>query len=305
MCSPQVAAAVHKAIQEKGGRVDRRSLLAGGAGALAGAALAPAMGAAQEATPLAAPATPIGGAPVVDVIYSSSVPISRIHDLTHVLTPDFPVFAGDDPMEMEQITSIEDDGYLKYWLSLDEHTGTHIDAPAHFIPDGVTAENIDPSFFFAPLCVIDISERAASDPDTEVTDGDIAEWEAIHGTIPDRAFVAMYSGWEARLSDPASYVNVDSSGVQHYPGWSGQAVAFLTGERTVVGIGVDTLSLDPGPSTSFLAHVNALQAGLYGIENLANLGTVPPVGTMLVVGAPKHRGASGGPARVFAVAFGP
>ncbi|HYH11555.1 MAG TPA: cyclase family protein [Thermomicrobiales bacterium] len=305
MCSPQVAAAVREAIRERGGQMDRRRLLAGGAATLAGAALAPAVGTAQEASPVATPATAGGGAPVVDVIYSSSVPISRIYDLTHVLSPDFPVFAGDDPMEIEQTKSIDQDGYLKYWLSLDEHTGTHVDAPAHFIPDGVTAENIDPSFFFAPLCVIDISERAANEPDAAVTDGDIAEWEAIHGTIPDRAFVAMCSGWESRLSDPASYVNLDADGVQHYPGWSGQAVAFLTGERTVVGIGVDTLSLDPGPSTDFLAHINALQAGLYGIENLANLGAVPPSGTMLVVGAPKHRGASGGPARVFAVEFGP
>ena len=283
--------------------MDRRTVLTSGVALAAGGLAMPVVASAQRDNPGATPqaaATPVGPS----AVYSTGVPVSRIHDLTHVLSPDFPVFAGDDPMEIEQIVTIEENGYSKYWLSLDEHTGTHMDAPAHFIPGGVTADKIDPSVFFAPLCVIDISERAANDPDAEVTDGDIAEWEAIHGTIPDRAFVAMYSGWESRLSDPASYVNLDADGVQHYPGWSAQAVAFLTGERTVVGIGVDTLSLDPGPSTDFMAHVNALQAGLYGLENLATLGSVPPVGTMIVVGGPKHVNATGGPARVYAVEFG-
>jgi kynurenine formamidase len=104
---------------------------------------------------------------------------------------------------------------------------------------------MDPAAFFAPLVVIDISAKAAEDPDAVVTDGDLAEWEAVNGTIPDRAFVAMYSGWDAKVSDPEAYINLDSDNVQHFPGWSGQAVAFLTGERTVVGIGVDTPSLDP------------------------------------------------------------
>jgi kynurenine formamidase len=113
----------------------------------------------------------------------------------------------------------------------------------------------------------------------------------------------MYSGWDARVTDPASYINADSDGTPHFPGWSGRAVALLTGERSVVGIGVDTLSLDPGNATEYLAHVNALEFGLYGIENLANLGTLPPVGTTIIVGGPKHVEATGGPARVFAVEF--
>jgi kynurenine formamidase len=293
MCSSKVAATVQKAIRANGGGVDRRRLLAGGMAAVASGAMGPIDGAAQGATPVATPGP--------SAIYSSSVSISRIHDLTHVSGPNFPVFVGAEQMQMEEITSIEDDGYFKYRLALDEHTGTHIDAPAHFIPGGTTADALSPSVFFAPLCVIDLSERAAADPDAVVTDGDIASWEAINGTIPDRAFVAMYSGWDARVDDAERYVNMGDDGLPHFPGWSGEAVAFLNGERTVVGIGTDTLSLDPGISGDFLAHVNALQAGMYGVENLANLGTVPPVGTMVIVGGPRHIGASGGPARVFAV----
>lgn len=280
-------------IRSNGATIDRRRLLAGGVVTAVGGVMGPVVGAAQGATPAATPGP--------SAIYSSSVPISRIHDLTHVSGPDFPVFVGAEQMQMEQITSIEEDGFFKYRLSFDEHTGTHIDAPAHFIPDGTTADALDPSVFFAPLCVIDVSERAATSPDTMVTDGDIARWEAINGTIPDRAFVAMYSGWDARVGDAEHYLNMGDDGLPHFPGWSGEAVAFLNGARTVVGIGTDTLSLDPGNSSDFLAHVNALQAGMYGIENLANLGTVPSAGTMIIVGGPKHIGASGGPARVFAV----
>ena len=267
---------------------------------LAGGALSPMLASAQDSTPATSPDA--GDAtPAADVIYSSSIAISEIYDLTHTMSPDFPMFVGAEQMEMEQIVSIEEDGFFKYRLSLDEHTGTHVDAPAHFIPEGTTVDDLDPSVFFAPLCVIDISARADEDPDAVVEDGDIAEWEAVHGTIPHRAFVAMYSGWGEKVSNPESYINLGDDGLQHFPGWSGQAVAFLTGMRTVVGIGTDTLSLDPGTSSDFAAHVNALEAGLYGIENLANLDIAPAAGTTLFVGGPKHIGGSGGPARVFAI----
>lgn len=305
MCSPDVMAAVRDAIAQRGGRVDRRKLLAGGAAAMTTAAVAPMLAHAQGATPAAASpasgATPAAGP---STIYSTSVPIARVWDLTHVLGPDFPMFSGAEQPQIEQITSIADDGFYKNRLTLDEHSGTHMDAPAHFIEGGTTADELDPGAFFAPLVVIDISARAADDPDAVVTDGDLAEWEAVNGTIPDRAFVAMYSGWDAKVNDPEAYINLDSDNVQHFPGWSGQAVSFLTGERTVVGIGVDTPSLDPGNSTDFIAHVNALQAGLYGIENLANLGTVPAVGTVAVLGGPKHLRASGGPLRAMAIEIG-
>lgn len=304
MCSPEVMAAVRDAIARGGGRVDRRRLLAGGAAAMTAGAVAPVLARAQGATPAASPEPPRATPAGPSTIYSTSVPIGRVWDLTHVMGPDFPMFYGAEQPRIEQIKSIADDGFYKNRLTLDEHSGTHMDAPAHFIEGGATADELDPGAFFAPLVVIDISARAASDPDAVVTDGDIAEWEAINGTIPDRAFVAMYSGWDAKVGDPEAYINLDSNNVQHFPGWSGRAVSFLTGERTVVGIGVDTPSLDPGNSTTFIAHVNALQAGLYGIENLANLGEVPPVGTVAVLGGPKYLHASGGPLRAMAIEIG-
>ncbi len=111
----------------------------------------------------------------------------------------------------------------------------------------------------------------------------------------------MYSGWETRLSDPETFVNLDSLGTPHFPGFDPEAAELLVNERDVVGVGVDTLSLDAGVSKDFGTHLTVLPAGKYGLENLANLGEVSPAGTTLIVGGPKHEGATGGPSRVFAV----
>jgi kynurenine formamidase len=289
MCSPRVAAIVREAIAHQPPRVDRRRLMGAGAAALAGSAVAPMFARAQSATPVATP------------VRAAGPMFSAFHDLTHVASPSFPMFPGAAQMQIDLLVTIEDDGFYKNTLTLDEHTGTHMDAPAHFIPDGTTADLLPIENFFAPLCVVDISARATDDPDATVTVDDLAEWEAANGPIPDGAFLAMNSGWADRVNDAESFINLDADGVQHYPGFSGEAAAFLVDERVVVGIGSDTLSLDPGNSTDFIAHVTALGAGLYGIEGLANLSSPPAAGAMVIIGGPKHENASGGPSRVYAV----
>ena len=119
--------------------------------------------------------------------------------------------------------------------------------------------------------------------------------------LPLGAAVLMWSGWEERASDEAAYRNIDSKGVMHFPGFSREAAEFLVNGRAARGIGVDTLSLDYGPSTDFAAHCAVLSANRWGIENLANLGRLPPRGATLFVGLPRVKGASGGPARILAV----
>jgi kynurenine formamidase len=111
----------------------------------------------------------------------------------------------------------------------------------------------------------------------------------------------MNSGWDQRVGDSQAFLNADAEAVLHFPGFSGEAAQFLIEERDIVGVGVDTLSLDVGMSTDFAAHLTFLPAGKYGLELMANLDDVPPAGATLIVGAPKHQGGSGGPARVFAV----
>lgn len=288
MCSPEV---MRKVRQE----VTRRQLL-GQTGAAAAVA-AVGVGSLSARTARAQDATPVAS-PVAGAIPGG---FSQIVDLTHTYGEDFPVFPGGPQLEIETMTTVADGGYYKNLLTLDEHTGTHMDAPAHFAEDGITADQIPAEQLIAPLVVIDISERAVSDPDTEGTVDDITAWEDDNGPLPAGAFVALYSGWEARLDDPASYVNLDDQDVQHYPGWAPEAAAFLVEERDIVGAGVDTLSLDYGASADFGTHLTLLPAGKYGLENLANLGEVPATGAIIVVGGPKHEGASGGPTRAFAL----
>jgi kynurenine formamidase len=285
MCSPQVMASVRQQLAASR-QLTRRSVISGTVAATAAAGLFRVSGAAQSATPVASPA--VSGA-------------SRVVDLTHLMSPDIPIWPGNEPFAAEVLVTVEEDGFYAQKLTFWEHTGTHVDAPAHFDADGETAEHLPVENFLAPLAVIDISGRAAEDSDTALTVEDIETWEAEFGPLPHGAFVAMFSGWGDKFGDPAAFVNLDNDGVQHYPGFHPDAAAFLVEQRSIVGIGVDTLSQDPGNSTDFGTHLTILGAGKYGVEGIASLDQVPALGATIVVGAPKHLNASGGPARVLAL----
>jgi kynurenine formamidase len=279
--------------------LSRRRVL-GGVGVAAalavGVAREPRLARAQDATPTASPLA--AGPPANGSIALG--PFTTVQDLTHSFGPGFPVFPGTQQMAINVLLTVDRDGYYQNELVLNEHTGTHMDAPAHFDADGLTADALPVENLVAPLVIVDISERAGADADAQLTPDDIVAWETAHGPLPPRALVAMYSGWEARLSDPASYVNQDAAGVQHYPGFHPEAAAMLVEERDIVGIGVDTLSQDYGASTDFGTHITICGAGKYGMENVAALASVPPAGAIVVIGGPKHETASGGPSRVLA-----
>ncbi len=260
-------------------RLGRRRLLAGAALA-AGAAAMP------------APARPAAAEPRR---------FSRVVDLTHTLGPDFPTFEGGPQLTLEPVARYDRDGYtMNRWYVL-EHVGTHLDAPMHFSPPGVAAADEVPiESLVAPIAVVDIAARAEDDPDAQVTPDDIAGWEAAHGPIPDGACVAMHSGWERRLPGDG-FRNADADGVLRFPGFHPETAQMLLVQRSVVGMAVDTLSLDPGRSTDFAVHYAWLPTGRWGLEAVANLATLPPAGATLVVGGPKIEGASGGPTRVLAL----
>jgi kynurenine formamidase len=224
-----------------------------------------------------------------------------VFDLTHTLSPATPVFPAFKPFKMTERFAIAKDGFYANELTFDEHTGTHLDGPIHFIANAMTADRIPPDRLIAPLAVISIKARADKDADSSVGVDDLLAWEKSHGRLPSGAFVAMHSGWDARVGDARRFLNADSKNVLHFPGFSGEAATFLVKEREVVGVGVDTLSLDKGAAQKFDAHLAFLGAGKYGVELLANLGAVPASGATIIVGAPKHASASGGPARVLAV----
>jgi kynurenine formamidase len=225
-----------------------------------------------------------------------------VHDLTHTFSSKLPVFPAFKPVQIRPRFAIAKDGFFANEITFDEHTGTHMDAPVHFVANAATADKLQPDRFFAPLAVISIESRAAKDADALVTVDDVLAWEKRHGRLPAGAFVAMHSGWDARIGNPAQFLNKDAKDTMHAPGFSEQVAKFLVTERDIVGAGVDTLSLDAAAAQKFVAHLAFLGAGKYGVELIANLGGVPPSGATIIVGAPKHEGASGGPVRVFAVA---
>ena len=224
-----------------------------------------------------------------------------VYDLTHTFSPQIPVFPAFKPVQIRQRFTIAKDGFFANEITFDEHTGTHLDAPIHFVADRPSADRLAPDRFFAPLAVVSIEARAAKDPDAVVTVDDVLAWERRHGRLPSGAFVAMHSGWDARIGDANRFLNKDAQGTMHAPGFSEEAARFLAQERDIVGAGVDTLSLDIASAQKFVAHLALLGAGKYAVELMANLATVPPSGATLIVGGPKHQGASGGPVRVFAV----
>ena len=163
------------------------------------------------------------------------------------------------------------------------------------------ADKLPVDKFLAPLAVISIESKAVKDADAVVTVDDVLAWEKQHGRLPAGAFVAMHSGWASRIGTAARFLNKDAKGTMHAPGFSEDAATFLTKQRDIVGAGVDTLSLDIAAASKFVAHLAFLGAGKYGVELLANLNAVPASGATIIVGGPKHEGASGGPCRVYAI----
>ena len=225
---------------------------------------------------------------------------TSVVDLTYTLSETFPTYFGAPGFAAEQGFNFAEHGFNLFNLSINEHTGTHVDAPLHFSADGHAVDEIPVDDLVCPLAVIDIRAKAAEDPEATVTPDDLAAWIAANGPIPERACVAMLSGWGARVTGDG-YRNVDGEGKMRFPGFHIEAAQMLLEETTVVGMAVDTLSLDIGSSATFEVHYAWLPTNRWGIENIAGLEALPAAGATLVVGAPKHAGGSGGPARVMAL----
>jgi kynurenine formamidase len=225
----------------------------------------------------------------------------RILDLTYTLTAEFPLYPVYDPVTVRDRFRVAQDGfYVRAW-TFDEHCGTHVDAPAHFGGDA-TVDRIEVSDLVLEAVVVDVRDRVRKDHDALVVPDDVLAWESAHGPLPERCALLALTGWGERAGDAVAYLNADAAGVMHAPGFSPELAAFLADERPGVrAVGLDTASLDFGPSTDFAFHSGWLQSGGYGIENLARLEDVPPHGATLIVGAPKLQAGSGGPSRILAL----
>lgn len=276
MCTPGTLETVRRRADAEGIRLDRRTALLAGAAAAASAAFS-------------------------SKALASTTPTNRLVDLTHIFSESFPLFLG-APVQTTRdvLVTVPLNGFYAQKWSFWEHAGTHMDAPAHFVDGGRQSPEITPQELIVPIVVVDISARVPADADALVVPGDLVAFERRHGRIANGALVAMYSGWESRAGSVAAYRNVGADGLQHFPGFSADAVEWLLANRPITGIGVDTMSLDHGRSTTFDTHLTLLGANRYGLENLRNLSTIPARGATAYVGLIPWKEGSGGPCRVIA-----
>jgi kynurenine formamidase len=196
-----------------------------------------------------------------------------------------------------------------YWYSsaryaASEHGGTHLDAPIHFGEGRQTMSEIPLSRLIGSAVVIDISSACEKQTDYRLSVDDIDAWEKQNGRIPDNAIVLIRTGWGKFWGDKKKYLGSDAPGDVanlHFPGISSEAAELMARQRKIDGIGIDTASLDYGPSRDFIAHQILNGANIYGLENIAHLDRLPERGAFLIALPMKIKGGSGGPARIIAV----
>ncbi|HEV2459745.1 MAG TPA: cyclase family protein [Ktedonobacterales bacterium] len=240
----------------------------------------------------------------------------KIVDLTTTLGPDTPVidlppqFAPSPGLTLTEISRYDDRGPAWYWnvLHLGEHTGTHFDAPIHWVtgkdlPDNAT-DTIPPRRFIGPACVIDVTADVERDPDFLLSIERVEAWEREHGRIPVGAWVLLRTGWSKRTSR-ADFLNVQADGA-HSPGFHQTTSEFLAKERDVLGVGVETVGTDAGQAGTFTPpfpnHTIMHGNGKFGITSLVNLDQLPPTGAVVIAAPLKIAGGSGSPLRVIAIA---
>lgn len=234
---------------------------------------------------------------------SDPIHVRAVVDLTHNLNDRCPNWEGtdDSPFQARELGNIERDGYFSRIFSTQEHYGTHLDAPAHFAAGAWTVEQIPPERLVRPMVVLDVRTSAKNNEDYALSVEDVAVWERLYGPIPSGAVVLAYTGWDERWRNPVSFRNERSDKVTHYPGYSLEAAQFLVKSRGVVGLGIDTMSVDVGTTTTYPVHLFTSKENLYHLENVANLATVPASGATIVVAPIKLENGSGGPVRIFAL----
>jgi kynurenine formamidase len=238
----------------------------------------------------------------------------QVIDLTAPLSPDTPVimlpppFANTARFALTEISRYDERGPAWYWndISTGEHTGTHFDAPVHWLTgkDREDVAQVPVTRLIAPAAVLDFSAEAAANPDFLLEIDHVKAWEAANGTLPDGGWLLYRTGWDARSHDQAEFLNANETGA-HTPGISVACAAWLAQEAPVIGLGVETVGTDAGAAHSFdppfPCHSALLGAGKYGLTQLRNLDRLPAQGAVVVTGPLPIVGGSGSPCRTLAL----
>ena len=249
------------------------------------------------------PASDASRAEIIASVFSGGA--GRWVDLTHAFSSRSIYWPTDTlGFKLEQLAHGNTAGgwfYSSYRYSAAEHGGTHLDAPVHFAEGGWTNDQIPLASLVGPAVVVDVTSRVQ--PDYLLSVDDLTKWEAEHGRVPKGAIVLVRTGWDARYQDRAAYLGTalrgpDAVAQLHFPGVSAEAAQWLVDNRTIAALGIDTPSIDYGQSADFRAHVILYKKNIPGFENVANLATLPPVGSFVVALPMKIEGGSGGPLRI-------
>jgi kynurenine formamidase len=253
---------------------------------------------------------------LIDLIAELNRGALKVVDLTQPLGPDTPViglppiFAASPGATIDVISRYDDRGPAWYWntLRFGEHTGTHFDAPIHWVTGKDLPANrcdtIPARRFVGPACVVDVTADVARDPDFLLTPERIEAWERDHGRIPAGAWVLLRTDW-SRRTDAKTFLNVAADG-PHSPGFDARASKMLANERDVLGVGVETIGTDAGQAGGFDPpfpnHTIMHGAGKFGLASLCHLDELPPTGAIVIAAPLKIVNGSGSPLRVIAIA---
>jgi kynurenine formamidase len=249
---------------------------------------------------------------LADALGSGAV---QVVDLTQPLSPDTPViglpdiFAPSPGLTVDEVSRYDERGPAWYWntLHLGEHTGTHFDAPIHWITgrdlENNACDTIPAGRFVGPACVIDVSAESAENNDFLLTRERVEQWEAEHGRIPAGSWVLLRTDW-SRRTDPVAFTNVDANG-PHTPGFAKEASELLAHGRDILGVGVETIGTDAGQAGGFEPpfpnHTIMHGAGKFGLASLCNLDRLPARGAIVIAAPLRIVDGSGSPLRVLAL----
>ena len=238
----------------------------------------------------------------------------EIVDLTSPLSSATPViqlppeFGQTARFELEEISRYDDRGPAWYWNNFrsGEHTGTHFDAPNHWVTgkDLADVASVPARRLIAPAVVLDFAAEAAKDPDFLVEAHHIVAWTAENGPLPEGGWLLLRTGWDARSASQQDFLNADETG-PHTPSLSPDCAKWLADETPVIGLGVETVGIDAGRAHSFEpafpCHAYLMGNDKYGLTQLQNLAQLPPTGAVVIAGPLPIVAGSGAPARVLAL----
>lgn len=230
-------------------------------------------------------------------------------DLTHDFSSDTVYWPTGEGFRLEKVfEGMTGEGFYAAAnkFTAEEHGGTHIDAPVHFAKGGQTLEQIPIENLIGPAVVIDVSQKAASDRDYLIGVADFTEWESVNGRIPEGSIVLLNTGYAKYWPDKMKYMGTDKKGPDavkelHFPGLDPAAAKWLTEQRSISAIGLDTPSIDYGQSALFESHRILFDKNIPAFENVANLDMLPAKGALVVALPMKIKGGSGGPLRIVAL----